>query len=342
MRTVLMVVALFAVSFFGVRWITLGGPIPVLRVVPLKPDPRLETWEQRTRRHLADDREREWLDSKTAQGDSDPERTKLREAVIETATAFRLSPCNDALKKKYIEAALAYARAFVVLGGCPNFPICPDNDAVMEHAKKVFRSPADARVREAMSAVHEMGIGLKDYPGRLGLAIDHLSGSSARGNEGFSCTAVQAVAPRRTEDHRPSDQPLPPPRREEAGYKRHDIDRETRERVRKNALADLRRPGPALCTDPGRRQFVAGLNQYYRERDTSQHGFAVRNREQQIAIEREWSSAIDQQIDSLVRDFYAQGYLRPKDLYKSPTVDKVLSGLTWTNRACAGATASKS
>ena len=343
MRIVLMVVTLFAVSFFGVRWITLGGPIPVLRVVPLKPDPRIETWEQRTRRDLAADREQTWLESKTAQGDGDPERTKLREAVVETATAFRLSPCNDALKKKYIEAAVAYARAFAVLGGCPNYPVCrPDNDALMANANKVFHSPADARVRDAMRAVHEMGIGIKDYPGRIGGAVDHLSGSSARGNEEFSCTAVQAPAPKAVEDRRPSDQPLAPPSRVEAGFNRQDIDRETRERRRKNALENLRRPGPALCTGRDREVFVAIINAYYLERNTSQHGFAVRSREQQIEIEREWTSAIDQQIDSLVRDFYSQGYLRPKDLSKSPTVDKVLSGLTWTNRACASVAASKS
>ena len=157
MRIMLMVVTLFAVSFFGVRWVTQGGPIPALRIVDLKPDPRIETWEQRSRRHVAEDRDQEWLESKTAQGDGDPERTKLREAVVETATAFRLSPCNDALKKKYIEAAAAYARAFAVLGGCPNFPICrPNNDAEMENAKKVFKLdvPPDAVDGKADGEAH--------------------------------------------------------------------------------------------------------------------------------------------------------------------------------------------
>jgi hypothetical protein len=347
MRSVILAVVLFAGSFLGVRWIALGAPIPglyVLRVVPLEPNTKIEGFVERSRKDIAATREREWLESKTAQGDDDPERAKLRESVIEAATAFTLSPCNDALKKKYIEAAIAYARAFVVLGGCPNFPICrPDNDALMENAKKVFGSPAGARAREAMRGVHEMGIGIKDYPGRLGLAIDHLSGSSARGNEEFSCTAVKAAAPTRTEDHRPSDQPLPPPRREQAGFNRQDIDRETRERSRNAALELLRRPGPGLCADPGRRNFVAGLDQYYSMRDTSQHGYAkaYRSHEEQVAIERAWSTALDQQIDGLVREFYAEGYLRPKDLRKTATVDQVLSGLKWTGRACVSVSASK-
>jgi hypothetical protein len=338
MRTVLMVIALFAVSFLGVRWITLGGPIPVLRVVPLKPNPAIETFEERSRRDIAAAREQEWLDSKTAQSDGDPERNRLREAVIEAATAFRLSPCNEALKKKYFEAVNAYARAFVVLAGCPNFPLCRDNDAAMENAKKVFHSPADARVREAMSSVHDMGIGINDYPGPLKLAIDHLSGSTGRGNEGFSCRDVEA--PKRVEQRRPSDAPLPPAQRPSAGWDRKQIDRESRERYRKNVLKDLRRPGPALCAGRDRELLIAGLNQYYSTREFEQHGPVRRSREDKIEIEREWASGTDQQIDSLVRDFYTEGYIRPNDLHKSQTVDKVLAGLKPTNRACASASKS--
>jgi hypothetical protein len=340
MRTVLMVVVLFAVSFLGVRWVTLGGPIPMLRVAPLKPDPSLPTFVEASRKAVAEQREQEWLESKTAQGDGDPERTKLRDAVIEAATAFRLSPCNEALKKKYIEAVLAYARAFVLLRGCPNFPICPDNDAALEHAKKVFRSPADARVREAMREVHDMGIRLKDYPGRLGLAIDFLSGSSARGDGEFSCAAVEAPAPRRTEEHRASDNPLPPPRRAEPGWNRKDIDRESRERYRKNVMEDLRSPGPKLCAGRDHELLVSRINQYYRTRDFELHGPVVRSRDDQKELEHEWSSGIDQQIDALVRDFYTQGYIRPNDLHKSQTVDQLLAGLKSTNRACASASKS--
>jgi hypothetical protein len=341
LRSILLFIALFAGGYFGVRWYTLGMPTSpqglaqVARIVPLKPDPRIEPWEQRTRRDIAEDREREWRDSKTAQGDGDPERQRLREAVIEAATAFRLSPCNEELKKKYIEAALAYARAFVVLAGCPNFPICPDNDAAMESAKKVFRSPADARVRAAMSDVHEMGIRIKDYPGRLGLAIDFLSGSTGRGDEEFSCRDVKAPAPRRSEE-RQAAAAAPAPRRFDEPATRKDIDRETRERWRNNTLEALRRPGPSLCSGEGRRVFVAVVNNYYTQRWVSQHGYAVRTREEQAEVEQAWSTVLDQQIDGLVRDFYADGYLRPNDLSKSPLVDKVLAGVTYSNRACAG------
>jgi len=314
----------------------LGAPIPMVRVVPLKPDPSIETFEERSRRSVAAQQEQERLEQQTAQGDDDPERSRLRQAVVEAATAFRGSPCNDEFRKQYIEAVLAYARAFVVLGGCPNFPMCRDNDAAMTQARKVFGSPADARVRDAMRSVHEMGFRLKDYPGPLAMAIDHLSGSSGRGDGQFSCAAVEAPAPRRAEEHRASDEPLPPPRRERAGWDRKQINRELRERNRKNAMEALRSPGPKLCSGRDRQVFIAGLNQYYTQRDFELHGPVVRSREDQMELEQEWSSAIDEQIDGLVREFYSEGYIRPKDLHKSATVDKVLVGVTFANRACAG------
>ena len=110
LRFVSLIIGLFAAGYFGVHWVTLGMPIPFVtqqRIVPLQPDPRLESWESRTRRHIAEDREREWRDSQTAQGDGDPERTRLREEVIAAATAFTMSPCNTAFKQRYIAAAAA-------------------------------------------------------------------------------------------------------------------------------------------------------------------------------------------------------------------------------------------
>src|SRR5262249_53018403 len=118
---------------------------------------------------------------------------------------------------------------------------------------------------------------------------------------------------------------------------RKDIDRESRERYRKNVLKDLRRPGPALCAGRDRELLIAGLNQYYSTREFEQRGPVKRSREEQIAIEHEWSSGTDQQIDALVRDFSTEGYIRPKALHASQTVDRVLAGLKPTNRACASA-----
>jgi hypothetical protein len=342
MRSVLMIVALFAASFLAVRWVTLGAPIPglhVVRIVPLEPNARIEGFAERSRRDIAAAGEREWLESKTAQGDSDPERTKLREALIVAATAFTGSPCNAEFHKQYLAAATAYARAFMTLRGCPKYPSsCPGSDAELELANRTFRTPADGRVKEAIRAVHEMGIGAKDYPDRLGMVLTHLSDSGGGMGGEFSCAAVHVAAGPKPSDEPPTYRaamPSVPPRRSAVTPTRQDIDRETRGRTRDAALQALRRPGPALCGPVERGNFVATINQYYSMRDTSQHGYAQRSRAEQTEVERAWSTPVDQQIDGLVREFFVAGYLRPGDLRTSMTVGRVLSGLTWTGRACA-------
>jgi hypothetical protein len=332
-RSISLIAALFAVGFFGVRWITAGAPVPVFGVADLKPDARVPTFVEKSRKDIAEMREQEWLASKTAQGDDDPERNKLRAAVVAAATAFTLSPCNSALKQQYLEAAAAYARAFVTLGGCPDYPACTPNDALMERANQVFKSPADGRVKQAIRAVHDMGITVKDYPGKFGQPVAHLSGSGVPfGEEGFSCTSPRARAAKPIDD-----KPIaaPPPQRNAAiTPDRKQIDRDRREHYRNRMIEDLRRPGPAWCRDPGRRLFISGLNQYYVMRFTAQHGNAVRTREEQLEVEQAWSTALDQQIDVLVRDFFVAGYFRRQDLQKSPLIDQVLSGATSTGHAC--------
>jgi hypothetical protein len=178
-----------------------------------------------------------------------------------------------------------------------------------------------------------MGITVKDYPGKFGQPVAHLSGSGVPfGEEGFSCTSPRARAAKPIDD-----KPIaaPPPQRNAAiTPDRKQIDRDRREHYRNRMIEDLRRPGPAWCRDPGRRLFISGLNQYYVMRFTAQHGNAVRTREEQLEVEQAWSTALDQQIDVLVRDFFVAGYFRRQDLQKSPLIDQVLSGATSTGHAC--------
>jgi hypothetical protein len=236
--------------------------------------------------------------------DNDPGRAKLREAVIETGAAFRHSPCDVALERKYLDAAAAYARAFAVLGGCPDFPACrPGSEATMRTAKKIFASRADARVRDAMRDVHEMGIRLTDYPGGLGLAVDYLSEGGARREGQFVCTRLPNA----------------------------------RDRFRDAALQALRLPGPGLCTATERRKILTATNLYYTQRDNALHGVTARNRAEQVEVVQAWSTPADLQIDGLVREFYTAGYLRPGDLATSPTVEGVLAGIKPGHNACAAA-----
>lgn len=112
------------------------------------------------------------------------------------------------------------------------------------------------------------------------------------------------------------------------------IDANTRERFRSGALDQLRRPGPALCEGDGRKELIASVNAYYSERYSQVHSSAVRTPAEQAEVEKAWSTAADQQIDGLFRDFFIRGYFRRADLRRWSVIDEVLSGAVTTGQAC--------
>lgn len=173
-RFMVAVVALFAASFFGVRWLAAGAPVPLPTVTELKPDARLPTfhpYDARTDR-------KGWVETKTSQGDNDPERDKLREAVIAAATAYRMSPCNEEFRRQFLVAAGGYARAFQLALGCERSHWCAIDDARREQAVKAFGSPYDKRVKEAIAKVHDMGtIARDDYADGYGSIVAMLAGA---------------------------------------------------------------------------------------------------------------------------------------------------------------------
>jgi len=217
-RSMILICVVFAGAFYGARWIRDGMPVPQLRMVPPTAEPRMRTFDEIRRRYDADTLRQEWLawtdqlrrDAHTAQSDGDPERDKLRTAVIEAATAFAGSPCNAAFKEQYLQATGAYARAFATLAECPKYPACAGGDALMERAEQMFGSPADGRVREAIQAVHAMGLSLKEYPGKIGWAVAHLAKSGNWTDDEFSCISPQTSVPKR---NRPTPGLAPPPPR---------------------------------------------------------------------------------------------------------------------------------
>jgi hypothetical protein len=331
-RSVILVVVLFAGGFFGVSWIRAGAPIWIWRVVSLKADSRVPTFLERSEKDIAAEREQRRLESKTVQSDGDAERDGLRNAVIDTANAFTLSPCNDVLQRQYFEAAAAYARAFMTLAGCPKYPICTPDDAKRENAEQVFRSPADGRAKQAIRAVHNMGITQRDYPGGIGPVLAKLSDSGHASFNAFSCMSQEASAASRADNNRA---PPPIPERTASEQRtRASLDRDSREHYRDAVLKELRQPGPAWCSDPRRSHLVGSVNQYYTLRYGQQFGPGIRSPEYQAEVERAWSTALDEQIDNLVREFYVQGYLRRGDVHKSSLTDKILAGLAATGHAC--------
>jgi hypothetical protein len=146
------VAVLFVAVFFGGKWL--------LEVRPLKPDPRLPTFQ---RVNPNDPRVKL---QQSAVSDDDPTRDRLRKEVLDYAKALGDDPCNKTLKTRYIRAVIDYARAWISIAPCLGTRTCGGSDSpLIDRAAHAFGSPLDLRVRDAMQAVHAKGIfGPADFP----------------------------------------------------------------------------------------------------------------------------------------------------------------------------------
>jgi hypothetical protein len=151
-RFVSVAFALFIVAYFGIRHLT--------AVQPLKPDARVPTF------HKVDVNSPRFKMEQSFASDNDATRDKLRQAVLESAKALGDEPCNSVLKASYIEAATAYARAWLSVAPCVGKRTCGSADErKLDLAQKAFGSPLDHRVREAMERLHGAGIFVTaDFP----------------------------------------------------------------------------------------------------------------------------------------------------------------------------------
>jgi hypothetical protein len=183
-RSLLMIAAAFALAFFGGRW--LMGPSA------LKGDPRVPTFAQAVQKLEAESRRQGGPES-----DGDPERDRLRSALIETATAFQLSPCNADLKQRYLDAATAYARAYLKALGCSRFPACGASMQRIDAVSAMFSFPLDKRARELVGYIHDMGISHQDYPDdNVGYLIGSLGHRNFAREGEWSCTATRSWTPK--------------------------------------------------------------------------------------------------------------------------------------------------
>jgi len=147
-------VVLFFAVFFGMRW--------ALTIHPLKPDARIPTF------HHVDTDSAEYKYQQSSASDNDPTRDRLRNDVMDYAKALGDDPCNQVLRANYIKAAVAYARAWLAIVPCMANETCGGSSWQQngtERAAKAFGTPLDARVREAMAAVHKKArFGIGDFP----------------------------------------------------------------------------------------------------------------------------------------------------------------------------------
>jgi hypothetical protein len=143
---------MFAAAFLGMNWF--------LRVEPLKPDPRVPTFQP------VDTNSPSYKLAQSSVSDDDPTRDQLRHDVLDYAKALHDDPCNPVLKREYIAAVTAYARAWLSIAPCVSTRTCGSSDSRrLDRAQQAFGSPLDARVREAMAGVHAKRIfGPGDFP----------------------------------------------------------------------------------------------------------------------------------------------------------------------------------
>jgi hypothetical protein len=153
-------VAVFVLAFVGISWANKGFPIMTIRVAPLKPDARLPTFEESVNQGIRKD----WEVSKTNQSDGDKERDKLRLALRQAATGYKLSPCDATMKKNLVEAVTNYTAAWGKMAGC-SYGICSGNEKRIDAAAAAFNTAADVHLHTALREAYEQGgIGPKDFP----------------------------------------------------------------------------------------------------------------------------------------------------------------------------------
>jgi hypothetical protein len=91
-------------------------------------------------------------------------------------------------------------------------------------------------------------------------------------------------------------------------------DRRAAESARRS-LATLIRPVGALhCDNANRNQLIAAVRFYYRTRGGEIHSFSLRGPRARAAIEREWSTPVDHQINEFVRRALESGFLHKDEI----------------------------
>ena len=86
--------------------------------------------------------------------------------MLDYAKAIHDDPCNEVLKKNYIKAVVAYARAWTSIVPCIGTQTCRGADSpLLDRAQHAFGTPLDLRVREAMRSAHARAtFGTGDFP----------------------------------------------------------------------------------------------------------------------------------------------------------------------------------
>lgn len=149
-RFILLALALGAMSFFGVRWLTAPA------AAPLAASQVAATVGSRVASEAPSAKKK----------DDEAERAALREAVLDAASDLLKDPCRAGYKFRYVQAATDYAEAWLKLAPCVAKNTCSNaTSAQLDRAQKAFGTSVDRKVRTAMTDVHMTGeIQGSDFP----------------------------------------------------------------------------------------------------------------------------------------------------------------------------------
>jgi hypothetical protein len=195
LRFALLTLGLFALAFVGISWANKGFPVIAMKAEPMKPDPRIPTFEESVKKGIRQD----WENSKTAQSDGNKERDPLRIALLQASIGYKLSPCDPTMKKNLVEAVTKYTLAWRTLYNCKaGVNGCPRNeDDRIDYAAAAFKTPADARVHEALREAYEQGgVGRDDFPRSVRDDI-YLFSRMPFGGEKAACIVAREAASRK-------------------------------------------------------------------------------------------------------------------------------------------------
>ena len=94
-----------ALAILAGVWIGFGAPLPFLAIDSLPPDPELPSFKEAVAEH-----EEQSAVVAPASGEN-PERRKLRQAVLNAARQLEVSPCNESYRKRFVAAVKPFVQS---------------------------------------------------------------------------------------------------------------------------------------------------------------------------------------------------------------------------------------
>jgi len=193
-RFVAFVVMAFVTAFVGVSWAVRGFPTqtPSPQIVaPLSAlvDAKFGGEDAREFERKA------WVAQHTAQSDKNPKLDALRLDALQAATAYKMSPCDDTMKRNLVEALTAYTRAYLAKLDCSPRMMMFCGDKKIKDAADTFSTPLDKRVKDALfEAFEQKGVVRADFAGDVREEVLQFAGPGLWSDESPVCLPRQQHA----------------------------------------------------------------------------------------------------------------------------------------------------